>query len=167
VKKDRPMMHSESAWLRGNGWVAASLAEMLEIAPRNHPARPAIEAILRRLLHGALRHQNPNALWDTVMSDPGFAYQEASGSALLAYGIAKSVNLGVLPPELMASARDTFLALAAILERREGGLSLPQISGDTMPYRKLGYRLIPRKRDLPFGVGALALLAAELERGAR
>ena len=154
----RPRPRTATFWLRGNGWVAAALADMLE---HEHPSRADNLAIFERLTHALLEHQCADGLWPTVLGHP-WTYREASGSALVAYGLAKGSRLGLLGPEALVAAMRTFAALTNSLRQRPDGLSLPGTSGPTIPGPRLAYALVPRFADVDYGVGAFCLLAAEL-----
>ena len=105
--------------------------------------------------------QSPDGLWTTLLGDPA-TYREASGSALVAYALAKGTRLGILAADARDAAWRTFDALARSLRPRPDGLSLPGISGPTIPGPRLAYALVPRLADIDYGVGAFCLLAAEL-----
>ncbi len=145
-------------WLRGNGWVVAALVEMLE-----HDRCAANLRILRALATGLLRHQGDDGMWPTVVDDAR-TYAESSGTALVAYALAKAARLRLLPVESRDAAQRAFAALRARMVRRVDGLSLRGISGPTIPSRRSGYALVPRRADISYGVGAMLLLADELQR---
>ena len=45
-------LDSPYLWARGNGWVAASLTELLQVLPAAHPQRPALLAAYRKMMTG-------------------------------------------------------------------------------------------------------------------
>jgi len=156
--RGRTRPRSATFWLRGNGWVAAALADMLE---HDHSSRADNVAIFEQLAAALMHRQCSDGLWSTVLGQPS-TYREASGSALVAYGLAKGARLGVLDPSARIAAVRTFDALVASLRRRSDGMSLPGISGPTIPGPRLAYALVPCCADIDYGVGAFCLLAAEL-----
>ena len=156
--RQRPRPQTPTFWLRGNGWVVAALADMLE---HEHPSREDNVAIFERLTRALLDRQCDDGRWPTVLGDPT-TYREASGSALVAYGLAKGSRLGLLGRRARTAAWRTFQALTSSLRPRADGLSLPGISGPTIPGPRLAYALVPRFADVDYGVGAFCLLAAEL-----
>jgi len=151
-----------AVWLRGNGWVIATCVEMLEQTPPGHPARARLEGIVRDQAQGLLARQGPSGLWGTLLEDDR-SYLEASGSALVAFGLAKGARLGVLGPDARDAARRAFRALVARLEPASGGPALTGTSTATNALPAWTYELIPRKADVDYGVGAFLLLAAELK----
>lgn len=149
-------------WLRGNGWVAAAIVDMLEVAPAGDPRRAELEAILRPLLQGLADTQDAAGLWPTLLDRPD-TYQEASGSALAAYAMAKAARLGVAPAALRDRARPTLRSLTARLRPRPVGMSVTGTSIATNAWPgPTWYRLTPRRDDVDWGVGAFLLLAHEL-----
>ncbi len=142
-------------WLRGNGWVLASLASLLEALPATHAAREPLAVLLGELAAAVVRYQLPSGLFPTVLGRA--SYEETSGSALVAYALFCGVRDGYLAPALEAVASRSYRALLSGLEQRRDGKSMPGISTATMPYPAWVYALIPRVRDAPHGVAALIL----------
>jgi unsaturated rhamnogalacturonyl hydrolase len=149
-------------WLRGNGWVLASVGEMLRLIGPGHASYDQMAAIFVSLAEGSLEWRQPSGYWDTVMTDPGYAYEESSGSALIAFGYARGVNLGLLDDSYMDLAKDTFKAITARMKKRSVGYTMEEISIGTNPSGKWLYSMVPKDRNLSYGVGAFLLLAAEL-----
>jgi rhamnogalacturonyl hydrolase YesR len=84
-------------WARGNGWVFAGLARILEYLPANDPSRPRYVEIYRRLASELVKRQSADGLWRTSLDDPEMPPgPESSGSGFFCYGLAWGVNHGVL-----------------------------------------------------------------------
>lgn len=166
VRRQRPM---GERWLRGDGWVAAAIVDLLDVAPAGDPRRAELEAVLRPLLQGLLDAQDAAGLWPTLLDDPS-SYQESSGSALAAYALAKAARQGVTPAtthDPRARARATLRSLTARLRARPAGMSVTGTSVATNAWpAAFWYRWTPRRDDVDWGVGAYLLLAHEL-RGQR
>jgi unsaturated rhamnogalacturonyl hydrolase len=161
VEAEKPVPESATYWLRGNGWVLVAIAEILDELDAGHPAREKLIASFARLA-GALRAwQLPGGLWDSIANVPGYTHPETSGTALVAYALAKAVHRGWLDASHLDVARRAFAGVTARLER--GGGSMPLISGPTNPGPRWTYAFVPPKRDLPYGVGPYLLAARELE----
>jgi len=158
---DRSRRRWTSPWLRGNGWAAAALVDVLELMPRVHPARVTTIASFERLMNGVVERQTSLGTWCTVLDDP-YTYEESAGSALVAYALAKGARLGLLGPDARAHAHRAFRALTARVRPRPSGLSLSGISFPTIPGPRWMYASIPTTHDLGFGVGAFLMLATEL-----
>jgi unsaturated rhamnogalacturonyl hydrolase len=157
----RTRKRGSAHWLRGNGWAAAALADMLDVLPATHHSYAAIESIFDRLVAGLTEHQRPDGLWSTVIDDPR-TYSETSGSCLVAYAIAKGCRLRLSSAAERCRAERTCETLCRRVDEsgRLDGTSYP-----TIPSCAAGYALIPRGRDISYGVGAFCMLAAELNRG--
>jgi unsaturated rhamnogalacturonyl hydrolase len=105
------------AWARGNGWVAAGLAEILSALPEGHPGRATILAGYRRMMTALLGHLGPTGLWNQLVDRPD-AWPETSGSAMFAFAFLRGVNLGLLPAAPYRSAAlAAWNALAQQVER--------------------------------------------------
>jgi len=91
------------AWGRGNGWVAAGLAEILSVLPESHPQRAAVLAGYRRMMWALLACQGPTGLWNQLVDWPS-AWPETSGSAMFAFAFLRGVSLGILPVNPFRSA---------------------------------------------------------------
>ncbi|MGF9700563.1 glycoside hydrolase family 88/105 protein [Paenibacillus sp. MABNR03] len=82
-------------WGRGNGWTLFSLTEVLEALPEEHPDRPALIDFFNELCEGYAALQGKDGLWHQVLNDSE-TYQEASCTAMFAYGFARGVRFGWL-----------------------------------------------------------------------
>lgn len=94
---------SGAFWQRGNGWAMAAGVELLDQLPADHPARPEIQAILRRQAEGLLTLQDPSGLWHTVVDQPDF-YLETSGTAAIGYALFRGLDQGWLDPAKFSAA---------------------------------------------------------------
>lgn len=90
-------------WGRGNGWVAAGLAEVLSVLPTDHSRRDPILAGYRRMMAALLEYQAPSGLWHQLV-DRADAWPETSGSAMFAFAFLRGVAAGLLPAEPYRSA---------------------------------------------------------------
>ena len=149
-------------WLRGNAWVMVSVIEMISILDVNHPRYQELCSMFRNLANSALPYRQPSGFWDTVMAEPGYAYEESSGSALIAYAYAKGFRLGLLDETCMEAARDTFSSITARLKKGAAGYSVTGVSSGTIPANKLGYKLVPTGDNILYGAGAFLMLASEM-----
>ena len=87
-------------WGRGNGWVMAGLARVLEFLPAGHPDRPRFERQFRDMAGAVLACQQPDGLWRSSLLDPAdYTLLETSGSGFYCFALAWGVNHGLLPEE--------------------------------------------------------------------
>ena len=57
-------------WGRGNGWVAAGMAELLRSLPANHPQRMRILAGFRKMMESLLKFQRKDGMWLQLLDHP-------------------------------------------------------------------------------------------------
>ncbi|HTB81909.1 MAG TPA: glycoside hydrolase family 88 protein [Opitutaceae bacterium] len=143
-------------WARGNGWVLAGLARILDVLPADDPGRPRYEQLFKTLAARILQLQGADGAWRTNLVDAKqFPDPESSGTAFFAYGFAWGVNHGLLA---RADYGPAVLKAWAALVRAQ----LP--SGQLGGVQSVGYQPgKPSPTDTaPYGGGAFLLLGAEL-----
>ena len=121
-------------WARGNGWMAASLVDLLEVMPASHEKRKTVEDTFRKQSHSLKRVQGFSGMWHTVVDHPE-TYLESSGTAMIGYSFMKGVRLGVLDETFRAPGRS---ALDAIKNRVEKGFVV-DVSEGTSPAPHVTY----------------------------
>ncbi len=149
-------------WSRGNGWVFAGLAKVLQDLPVTDPHRDEYISTFRRMAHTIRQYQQLEGYWTRSIMDsaqsPGF---ETSGTAFFTYGYFWGINNGYLD-------RKTFLTVA-----EKGWSYLVHVA--LQPDGKVGYvqpigeRAIPgqvvnKQSSTNFGTGAFLLAACERYR---
>ncbi len=103
-------------WGRGNGWVAAGMAEVLSVLPSNHRHHARIMKSYQLMMAGLLNHQNEDGLWLQLIEQPDF-WPETSGSAMFAFAFVQGVKHGWLEPEIYGpAARKAWLGLVPYLD---------------------------------------------------
>jgi hypothetical protein len=145
-------------WGRGNGWVLAGLARMLQYVPGNHPARPRFEQQYREMSARLLALQQADGLWRSSLLDPAsYPGKETSGTGLYTYALAWGVNQGLLPRETYGPAvKRAWQALSSHVTA-EGRLTHVQPIGADPK------RFDPQSTDV-FAVGALLMAGSEMYR---
>ena len=91
---------SPTFWSRSIGWYAMALVDVLDTLPADHPARPDLVDLLRKVAAGLRKYQDARTgLWWQVTDQGARAnnYLEASASCMFVYALAKGVNQGYLP----------------------------------------------------------------------
>lgn len=84
-------------WSRGNGWVYAGLALVLDALPEKHPTRDFYVDLFKKMTKALLKVQQPDGFWYPSLKDPQHApTPETSGTALFVMGMAHGVRLGLL-----------------------------------------------------------------------
>jgi rhamnogalacturonyl hydrolase YesR len=80
-------------WSRGNGWVLAGLARVIQYLPANYPVRPRFEALFREMAERVAPLQRPDGYWSVSLLDPAsFPVPETSGTGFFTYALAWGVN---------------------------------------------------------------------------
>lgn len=87
--------HPAFHWARANGWAIMAMAELLDVLPEDHPARPKILALFKDHATGLLAHQGHAGLWHQLL-DRRESYEETSASAMYVFAIARGINRGWL-----------------------------------------------------------------------
>jgi rhamnogalacturonyl hydrolase YesR len=103
-------------WGRGNGWMAAGMAEMLKILPKDNPNKSRIEAAYKKMMQTLLRYQRYDGMWGQLIDDPD-SYRETSATAMFAYAMITGVKNGWLDKKVYgAAARKAWLSLLTYLD---------------------------------------------------
>jgi len=93
-----PNRLSEDHWSRGNGWMMVALAELIEYLPRSSPWYEKILCRYRSFCENLIKYQSIRGLWRQELIMEG-AWEESSGSGLIAYGLGTGMRLGLLKEE--------------------------------------------------------------------
>lgn len=145
-------------WSRGNGWVIAGLAGVLEYMPEDYPGRARFVEQFREMSAAIAAIQGSDGLWRTGLLDAeSYPLPENSGSAFFTYALAWGVNHGILDREVYTP----------VVEKAWKGM-LQHIYADGR------FGCIQAVSDAPgkfkptssyvYGVGAFLLAASEVDR---
>lgn len=141
-------------WGRGNGWMAASVVDVLGAVGTGIPAM--VESFQRQM-ETLKTLQAPDGMFHTVLDDP-LTYREMSATAALGYAALKGVRLGILDPSLCAVGEKA--VQAALSNIAETGI-VSQVSGGTAGFIAYDdYNRIPITPRL-YGQALTILLLAE------
>lgn len=84
-------------WSRGNGWVLAGLALVLQRMPADYPDRPKYQAQFKQMAERVAGLQQADGLWRASLLDPAsYPNPEISGSAFFTFSIAWGIDNGLL-----------------------------------------------------------------------
>jgi len=84
-------------WSRGNGWVLAGLASVIETLPANDPRRPRFIKQFQQMAERIASLQGKDGLWRPGLLDAGaYPLPEVSGSAFFVYAFAWGLRNRVL-----------------------------------------------------------------------
>jgi len=85
-------------WGRGNGWVAAGLAELLSVLPESNPHYNSILAGYLKMMKTLFDNQSEDGMWHQLIDKPE-SFKETSSTAMFGFAMAKGVSMGLLPEE--------------------------------------------------------------------
>ncbi len=103
-------------WGRGNGWMAAGMAELLRALPEKHPHRPRIMDGYRKMMERLLATQTESGMWRQLVDDPE-SWTETSCTGMFTFAFITGVKQGWLPAGTYApAARKGWLALTDHLD---------------------------------------------------
>jgi unsaturated rhamnogalacturonyl hydrolase len=159
--RDSRFFGTKTFWSRGNGWVLAGLARVLQFMPANHPERPRYVKLFHEMAPKVASIQSSDGYWRSDLLHPDKTpVPETSGTAFYVYALAWGVNEGLLD-------RATYEPVI-----RRGWTALVRA---VHPNGMLGY--VQRIGDQPgdtsatgteiYGVGALLLAGSEVHRLAK
>ncbi len=123
-------------WSRGNGWVLAGLARMLEDMPEDHQERGRLEQQYMEMAHKILNIQDADGLWRVSLIDPEYLDMgESSGSSFFTYALAWGINNGLLDEtQYKTRVQKAWKALCGNVNE-EGRLGyVQQVAGDPYPF---------------------------------
>jgi rhamnogalacturonyl hydrolase YesR len=95
--RDSTFLNTNTYWSRGNGWVIASTARILDDLPPGDAHRADYEDLLRTMAARLITLQGSDGYWRSNLLDPtAFPNPESSGTAFFTYALAWGINHGVL-----------------------------------------------------------------------
>ncbi len=84
-------------WSRGNGWVLAGIARILQYMPKDYPSRDKYVQLFTDMSKRIASLQQPDGFWRVSLLDPDeYPGGETSGTAMFCYAMAWGINQGIL-----------------------------------------------------------------------
>lgn len=103
-------------WGRGDGWMAAGMAEILTSLPTHNPDRPRIMKGYQTMMASLLKYQAPSGLWRQLIDEPN-SWEESSSTGMFAYAMVVGVKKGWLDRKTYApAARKAWLGLVSYID---------------------------------------------------
>lgn len=90
-------------WGRGNGWVAAGLAELLSELPEHNLHYNSILNGYKKMMKILLDYQNEDGMWHQLI-DKNESFKESSSTAMFGFAMVVGVKKGLLPEEPYTNA---------------------------------------------------------------
>ena len=134
-------------WGRGDGWVAAGMAEMLRDLPSDHPQRARILAGYQKMMAALLRYQGKDGMWRQLI-DHEEAWPESSSSGMFTFALISGVKNGWLEPATYGpAARKAWIALAGYVDQNS---DVTSVCEGTNKKNELEYYLERKRRTGDF-----------------
>ncbi|WP_203258519.1 glycoside hydrolase family 88/105 protein [Hyunsoonleella ulvae] len=100
-------------WSRGNGWVIAGLALILDDMPADYEHRPFYEKLYKEMAEKMLAIQPEDGLWRTSLLCPeSYDHGEVSGSGFHTFALAWGINNGLVDKKHTAAVKKAWNAIA-------------------------------------------------------
>lgn len=110
--------HSPEApfcWGRGNGWMAAGMAELLSILPKENPNHDRVMSSYKKMMQTLLKYQAKDGMWRQLINDKK-SWKETSSTAMFTYAMIIGVKNGWLDEKKYGMAtRKAWLTLLTYL----------------------------------------------------
>ena len=149
-------------WARGDGWVLAGLAKVLNDMPETYKHYQFFRDKFVRLAQAVAKIQQPEGYWTRSMMDSAQAPgPETSGTALFTYGMLWGVNNGILAKkDYKKTIRRAWQYLTKTALQPNGKVGYVQPIGE----RAIPGQTVDANSQSNFGVGAFLLAACEYYR---
>ncbi|QJD94012.1 glycoside hydrolase family 88 protein [Duganella dendranthematis] len=149
-------------WSRGDGWVFAGLAKVLNDLPKDDPYRADYIAKFKGMAQALKKAQTDDGYWTRSLLDPQHAPgPETSGTAFFVYGYLWGINNGQLErDEYLPVVRKGWRYLSKTALQADGKIGYVQPIGD----RAIPGQVVDQNSTTAFGVGAYLLASSELVR---
>ena len=158
--KHKSVNGKKDFWARGDGWVFAALAKVLDDLPKDDPHRAEYLDKFRGMAQALKESQAAEGYWTRSILDPAHAPgPETSGTAFFVYGYLWGINNGVLDHDAnMPVVHKGWDYLTKVALQPDGKIGYVQPIGD----RAIPGQVVDKDSTTHFGVGAYLLAAAEM-----
>ena len=144
-------------WGRGDGWVAAGMAEMLRSLPQDNPNRAHILESYRKMMKALLQYQAKDGTWRELL-DRDDAWPETSGSGMFTFAMITGVKNGWLDDATYGpAARRAWIALVGYVDQND---NVTSVCEGTAKKNDLQYYLMRKRRTGDFHGQAPVMWAA-------
>ena len=167
---DKTTGRSAEIWGRGNGWIVVTLADALEIMPKDKPQWAELAGYLKEMIAHLPELQNKqNGHWYQLPVRPQDPknYIESSSTAMFSFGITRALELGIVND-------DTFKSSIELAYKGLRNYSTKQVSGKYITTKNVckgtcignkNYYLKRKvKNEKPYSIGMFIRFGREYER---
>ncbi|MFJ8021602.1 glycoside hydrolase family 105 protein [Streptomyces sp. NPDC096311] len=153
-------------WCRAVGWYAMAIVNVLDAIPVNHPRRPQLVGIFRRLAAGLEKYQDPaTGRWFQVIDKGARSdnWTETSCSSMFTYALSRGAQQGYLDPHYATVAGRGYQGvLARMSVGSDGRTNLTDISIGTNVGDYAYYIARDRATNDFHGLGAFLIMNEQL-----
>jgi unsaturated rhamnogalacturonyl hydrolase len=153
-------------WCRAVGWYAMAIVNVLDAIPVDHPRRPQLVGIFRRLAAGLEKTQDPaTGRWFQVIDKGGRSdnWTETSCSSMFTYALSRGAQQDYLDPHYASVAQRGYQGvLARISVGSDGRTNLTDISIGTNVGDYAYYIARDRATNDFHGLGAFLIMNEQL-----
>lgn len=146
-------------WARGDGWVLAAFAKVIQDLPEKNEYRPLFIDRFRSMAKALQKYQHPDGYWTRSITEHDYVPgPETSGTAFFTYGLQWGINYGLLDATTYQPVVDNawkYLTQVALQPNGRVGYVQP-IGAAAVPGQ-----MIDANSTADFGVGAFLLAACE------
>ncbi len=160
--KHKSINGKKDFWARGDGWVLAGLAKVLQDLPKDHKTYPFFLQRFKEMAQAVAESQQAEGYWTRSMLDPVHAPgPETSGTAFFTYGLLWGINNAVLDKaKYLPVVKKSWTYLSKFAVQENGGLGYVQPIGE----KAIPGQVVDKTSTADFGVGAFLLAASEMYR---
>ncbi len=160
--KHKTLSGKKDFWARGDGWVFAGLAKVLNDLPPNHADRNRYVSRFKAMAESIAACQQPEGYWTRSMLDATHAPgPETSGTAFFTYGLLWGMNNRILDNSVYQPVVEkswNYLTKTAL--QSDGKVGYVQPIGE----KAIPGQVVDANSTANFGVGAFLLAASEMVR---
>lgn len=160
--KHKSVNGKKDFWARGDGWVFAGLAKVLQDIPLKHKYRTFFVQQYTNMAKAIAKSQQPDGFWTRSILDPLHAPgPETSGTAFFTYGLLWGINNKILDAkEYSPVALKGWSYLSTIALQPSGLVGYVQPIGE----KAIPGQVVDSNSTANFGVGAFLLASCEMYR---
>ena len=160
--KHKTLSGKKDFWARGDGWVFAGLAKVLNDLPPNHADRNRYVSRFKAMAESIAACQQPEGYWTRSMLDATHAPgPETSGTAFFTYGLLWGMNNRILDKSVYQPVVEkSWNYLTKMALQSDGKVGYVQPIGE----KAIPGQVVNANSTANFGVGAFLLAASEMVR---